>query len=173
MVAGGKADCGRIRKEKSESGTLWGAGNTVRRKMNGVGGKRTADGSAEERAKMGGHWAQGDGKEVDGWRQWGARTADGSAEKRAKMRGVATQWVPEGSEWRIQTHGASRADSGRPDADAIRRTHILFLLMELDIICVSSTNHVIGMFSSALINSLIFKHSRILENCNNDMRILT
>ena len=59
MVSGGKADCGRIRKEKSESRRLWGAGKTVRRKMNGVGGKRTADGSAEERAKMGGNWAQG------------------------------------------------------------------------------------------------------------------
>ena len=48
------------------------------------------------------------------------------------MRGVATQWAPEGNEWRIQTHqayGASRADTGRLDADAIRRTHILFLLM--------------------------------------------
>ena len=97
--------------------------------MNGVGGKRTADGSAEERAKMGDHWAQGGGKEVDEWRQGVARTADGSAEKRAKMRGVATQWAPEGSEWRLQTHqayGASRADTGRPDADAIRQTHISF-----------------------------------------------
>ena len=100
--------------------------------MNGVGGKRTADGSAEKRAQMGGHWAQGGGKEVDGWRQGGERTADESAEKGAKMRGVATQWAPEGNEWRIQTHqayGASRADTGRPDADAIRRTHIFFLLM--------------------------------------------
>ena len=96
---GGKADCGWIRKEKSESGRLLGAGKTVRRKMNGVGGKRTADGFAE---------------------------------KRAKMRGVATQWAPEGNEWGIQTqqaYGASRADTGRPDADAIRRTHIVFLLM--------------------------------------------
>ena len=133
MVSGGKADCGRIRKEESESGRLWGAGKKVRRKMNGVGGTRTADGSAEERAKMGGHWAQEGGKEVDGWRQGEARTADGSAEKRAKMRGVATQWAPEGSEWRIQTHqayGASRADTGHPDADAIRRTHNLFFADE-------------------------------------------
>ena len=132
MVSGGKADCGRIRKETSESGRLWGAGKTVRRKMNGVGGKRTVDRSAEKRAKMRGHWAQGGGKKVDGWRQGGARTADGSADKRAKMRGVATQWAPEGNEWRIQTHqayGASRADTGRPYADAIRRTHIFFLLM--------------------------------------------
>ena len=66
MVSGGKVDCGRIRKEKSESGRLWGTGKTVRRKMNGVGGKRTADGSAEKRAKMGGDWGQGGGKEVDG-----------------------------------------------------------------------------------------------------------
>ena len=71
MVSGGRADCGRIRKEKSKSGRLWGEGKTVRRKMNGVGGKRTADGSAE---------------------------------KGAKMRSVATQWAPEGNEWRIQTH---------------------------------------------------------------------
>ena len=53
--------------------------------------------------------------------------------EKSKMRGVATQWAPEGSEWRIQTHqanGASRADTGRPDADAIRRTHIFFSLMQ-------------------------------------------
>ena len=119
-------------QRKEQSGRLWGAGKTVRRKINGVGGKWTADGCTEKRAKMGGHWAQGGGKEVDGWRQGGERTADGSAEKGAKMRGVATQWAPEGNEWRIQTHqayGASRADTGRPDADAIRRTHIFFLLM--------------------------------------------
>src|ERR1700761_1526417 len=100
--------------------------------MNGVGGERTADGSAEKRAKMGGHRVQGGGKEEDEWRQGGERTADGFAEKRAKRRGVATQWAPEGNEWRIQTHqayGASRANAGRPDADAIRRTHIFFLLM--------------------------------------------
>ena len=50
------------------------------------------------------------------------------------MRGVATQWAPEGNEWRIQTHqayGASRADTGRPDADAIRRMQIPFLLMHI------------------------------------------
>ena len=129
MVSEGREDCGRIRKDNSKSGRLWGAGKAVRRKLNGIGGKRAADGSAEKRAKMGDHWAQGGGKEVDGWRQGGARTADGSAEKRAKMRGVTTQWAPEGNEWRIQTYeayGASRADTGLPDADAIRRTNIFF-----------------------------------------------
>ena len=42
------------------------------------------------------------------------------------------QWAPEGNEWRIKTHqayGVSRADTGRPDADVIRWTHIFFLLM--------------------------------------------
>ena len=100
--------------------------------MNGVGWKRTADGSAKKRAKMGGHWAKGGWKDVDGWRQGGERSADGSAEKGAKMRGIAAQWATEGNEWRIQTHlayGASRADTGRPDADWIRRTHIFFLLI--------------------------------------------
>ena len=119
-------------QRKEQSGRLWGAGKTVRRKMNGVGGKRTADGCAEKRAKMGGYWVQGGGKEVDGWRQGGERTAAGSAEKGAKMRAVATQWASEGNEWRIQTHqafSARPADTGRPDADAIRRTHIFFLLM--------------------------------------------
>ena len=132
MVSGGRADCGRIHQEKSKSGRLWDAGKMGRRKMNCFGGKRTVDGSAEIRAKMGGHWAQGGGKEVDGWCQRGERTADGSAEIGAKMRGVATQWVPEGNEWRIQMHqayGASRADTRRQDADAIRWTHIFFLLM--------------------------------------------
>ena len=131
-MSGGGADCGRVRKEKSKSGRLWGARKTVRKKMNGVGGERTADGSAEKRAKMGGHRVQGGGKEEDEWRQGVERTADGFSEKRAKMRCVATQWAPEGNEWRIQTHqayGASRANAGRPDADAICRTHIFFLLM--------------------------------------------
>ena len=139
---GGESGLRTDPQRKEQSGRLWGAGKTVRRKMNGVGGKRTADGSAEKRAKMGGHWAQGGGKEVDGWRQGEERTADGSAEKGAKMRGVATQWAPEGNEWRIQTHqayGASRADTGRPDADAIRRTHIFFLLMSVHL---SEWNHI-------------------------------
>ena len=130
MVSGGKADCRQIHKEKIASERLWGAGKTVRSKMNRVGGKRTADGSAEKRAKMGGHWAQGGGKEVDGWRQGIARTADGSAEKRAKMSGVAMQWGPEGNEWRMQTHqayGASRADTGRPGADANRRRRTQYI----------------------------------------------
>ena len=100
--------------------------------MNGVGGKRTADGSAKKRAKMGGHWAQGGEKEVNEWRLGGERTADGAVEKGAKMMGVATQLAPEGTEWRIQTHQAyeaSRADTGRPGTDAIRRRHIFFLLL--------------------------------------------
>ena len=54
-MSGGRADCGRFRKEKSKSGRLWGVSETVRKKMNGVGGKRTADRSAEKRAIMGGH----------------------------------------------------------------------------------------------------------------------
>ena len=91
MVSGGRADCRQIRKEKSKGGRLWGAGKRVRRKMNDVGGRRTADRFAENRATIGGYWAQERGKEVDGWRQGMERTADGSAEKRAKMPGVATQ----------------------------------------------------------------------------------
>ena len=92
--------------------------------MNGVGGEQTANGSAEKRAKMGAHEVQGGGKEEDEWSQGGERTPDGFAEKRAKMRGVATQWVPEGNEWRIQTHQAYRAshvNAERVDAEAIRR----------------------------------------------------
>ena len=48
------------------------------------------------------------------------------------MSGVATQWVPEGNEWRIQTnqaYGASRADTGRPDRDAIHQT-LIFLFAD-------------------------------------------
>ena len=103
--------------------------------MNGVGWKQTADISAEQRVKMGGHWAQRGGKDVDGWRQGGEWTADGCAEKTAKIRDVATQWVPWGNEWRIQTHqayGACQVDTRHPDADAICQTHIIFLLMQCD-----------------------------------------
>ena len=129
---GGKSRLRTDPQRKEQKWEVMGAGKTVRRKMNGVGGKRTADGSAEKRGKMGGHWAQGGGKEIDRWRQGGERTADGSAEKGAKMRGVATQWAPEGNQWRVQIHHAyraSQADTGRPDADAIRRTCMFFLLM--------------------------------------------
>ena len=92
-------------------------------------GERTTDGSAEKRAKMGGHRVLGGVKEEDEWRQGRERTAAGFAEKRAKMRGVATQWTPEGNEWRIQTHqayGASRANAGRQDADAISGSTFFF-----------------------------------------------
>ena len=78
---------GRIRKEKSNSGRLWGTGKTVRGKMNGVRGKRTVDGSAEKRAKMGGHWAQGGGKEVDGWRQGGGADCGRIRRERSKNEG--------------------------------------------------------------------------------------
>ena len=47
---------------------------------------------------------QGGGQAGVKWRQGGERTADGFAEKRAKMRGLATQWVPEDNEWRMQIH---------------------------------------------------------------------
>ena len=93
-MSGGKADCRRIRKEKSESGRLWGAGKTVRRKMNGVRGRRTAEGSAEKRAKMRGV-AKQCAPEGNEWR-------------------IQTH----------QAYGASRAGPGRLDADAIRGTHI-------------------------------------------------
>ena len=38
MASGKGADCGRIRKEKTENGRLWGEGRRVRKRMNGVGG---------------------------------------------------------------------------------------------------------------------------------------
>ena len=38
MVSGGRADCGQIRKDKSKSWRLWGAGKMVRKKPNGVRG---------------------------------------------------------------------------------------------------------------------------------------
>ena len=38
MALGKVADCGRISKEKSENGRIWGEGKRVRKRMNGVGG---------------------------------------------------------------------------------------------------------------------------------------
>ena len=67
---------------------------------------------------------------------------DGSAEKRVKIRDVATQWAPEGNEWKIQTHqvyGVSWAATWRLEADAIRQTHIFFLLIYF--IIRSSSSH--------------------------------
>ena len=70
----------------------------VERKMNGIGGERTTDGSTEKRAKKGSHSVQGGEKEEDEWRKGREQTADGFAEKRVKMTGVATQWASEGKE---------------------------------------------------------------------------
>ena len=61
MASGKVADCGRIRKEKSENGRIWGEGKRVRKRMNGVGGEKTAEGSARKRAKMGGYGVKGEG----------------------------------------------------------------------------------------------------------------
>ena len=38
MASGKVADCGRIRKEKSENGRIWGEEKRVRKRMNGVRG---------------------------------------------------------------------------------------------------------------------------------------
>ena len=38
MASGNVAGCGRIRKEKSKNGRLWGEMMRVRKKINGVGG---------------------------------------------------------------------------------------------------------------------------------------
>ena len=83
-MSGGRADCGRVCKEKSKSGRLWGARKTVWKKINGVRGERTTDGSAEKRAKMGGYRVQGGGKEEDEWRQGGEWTADGFRREKSK-----------------------------------------------------------------------------------------
>ena len=61
MASGKVADCGRIRKEKTENGRIWGEGKRVRKRMNGVGGEQTADGSVRKRAKMGGYGVKGEG----------------------------------------------------------------------------------------------------------------
>ena len=38
MASGKVADCGRIHKEKSKNGRIWGEGKRVLKRMNGVGG---------------------------------------------------------------------------------------------------------------------------------------
>ena len=53
MASGGEADCGRIRKEKSKNGRLWGEGMRIRRKMNGV-GKRSGLRTDPQREGKGG-----------------------------------------------------------------------------------------------------------------------
>ena len=59
MASGRFADCGRIRKEKSKNGRLWGEGMKIRRKVNGV-GKRSGLRTDPQRNGKGG---QGDGAE--------------------------------------------------------------------------------------------------------------
>ena len=86
---------------------LWGEGKWVRRKMKGVEGERTDCGLVrKEKSKNGRLWGTRNTVRKKMNYVGGERTADGSAEKRAKMRRVATQWAPEGNEWRIQTHQA-------------------------------------------------------------------
>ena len=40
MESGKVADCGQIRKEKSENRRIWGEGRRVRKRINGVGESR-------------------------------------------------------------------------------------------------------------------------------------
>ena len=61
MASGKVADCGRIRKERSQNGRIWGEGRRVRRKMNGVGGETDCGRIYKERSKMGGYRVKGEG----------------------------------------------------------------------------------------------------------------
>ena len=89
-MLGGRADCGWICKQKSKSGRLWGPGKTVKRKINSVRAKRTANSSTEKGANLADHCVPGEGNAVDESCHSGKRTADGSKGKRATIRGVAT-----------------------------------------------------------------------------------
>ena len=54
MASGGEADCGRIRKEKSQNGRLWSEGMMVKRKMNGVGKRSGLRTDPQRKGKGGG-----------------------------------------------------------------------------------------------------------------------
>ena len=54
MASGKVADCGRIRKEKSKNGRLWGEGMRIRRKMNGVGKRSGLRTDLQKKGKGGG-----------------------------------------------------------------------------------------------------------------------
>ena len=56
MASGKIADCRRIRKEKSKNGRLWDEGNTVRKKMNGVGKRSGLRMDPQRKGKGGGGW---------------------------------------------------------------------------------------------------------------------
>ena len=58
MASGGEADCGRIRKEKSKNGRLWGEGMRIRRKMNGVGKRSGLRTDPQRKGKGGGDGAE-------------------------------------------------------------------------------------------------------------------
>ena len=59
MASGKVADCGRIRKEKSENGRIWGEGKRVRKRMNGVGGGAHCGGIRKEQSENGRLWSEG------------------------------------------------------------------------------------------------------------------
>ena len=56
MASGGEADCGRMRKEKSKNGRLWGEGMRIRRKMKGVGKRSGLRTVAQRKGNGGGGW---------------------------------------------------------------------------------------------------------------------
>ena len=59
MASGKIADCGRIRKEKSENGRIWGEGKRVRKRMNGVGGGADCGRIRKEKSENGRLWGEG------------------------------------------------------------------------------------------------------------------
>ena len=91
MASGKVGDCGRIRKEKSENGRIWGEGKRVRKRMNGVGGG--ADWGLIRKEKSENRRLWGEGKRVRKRMNGvgGEQTADGSARKRAKMGGYGVK----------------------------------------------------------------------------------
>ena len=59
MASGKGADCGRIRKEKSENGRIWGERKRVRKRMNGVGGGADCGRIRKEKSENGRLWGEG------------------------------------------------------------------------------------------------------------------
>ena len=59
MASGKVADCGLIRKEKSENGRIWGEEKRVRKRMNGVGGEGDCGRIRKEKSENERLWGEG------------------------------------------------------------------------------------------------------------------
>ena len=112
MASGKIADCGQIRKEKSENGRIWDEGKRVRKRINGVGGGADCGRIRKEKSENGRLWDEGISvgrKMYDVGKGRGLRTdPQRKANKWGGMRRREAARVPESEEFKMMKGGRIR-----------------------------------------------------------------